>query len=266
MHLRDVQQALTDLGYDPGPADGKNGPKTKAAVAAFQREERLSADGVPGPKTQEALTAALELHGRTSGTPAPDPLPPIIAHAKSLGHEVWGDPWRLWLFGIRSPGRVADRFDDAMGAAYVDGAGLWTVELWPATTDPGKEHLVEPMNSRGTAILKEGQYLDAWAVGLHRGKYEALRQVRDVWVYRDSTGDNRLDLDRHSVQRGTFGINLHASTQREGGRSTRVGRWSAGCQVHATDAGFDRMMELANMQIARIGRDTFSYTLMDRWW
>ena len=47
----DVQKALIRAGMDPGPADGRMGKKTKAAIKAFQRQHNLSADGIVGEKT-----------------------------------------------------------------------------------------------------------------------------------------------------------------------------------------------------------------------
>ncbi|MDH3792162.1 MAG: peptidoglycan-binding protein [Rhodospirillales bacterium] len=43
--LSDLQARLRDLGYDPGPADGQMGPKTRAAIRAYQKDEGLKADG-----------------------------------------------------------------------------------------------------------------------------------------------------------------------------------------------------------------------------
>ncbi len=40
-----TQGLLGDLGYDPGPADGVMGPKTRAAVIQFQLNNGLSPDG-----------------------------------------------------------------------------------------------------------------------------------------------------------------------------------------------------------------------------
>ena len=43
--VRDLQARLKDLGYDPGPADGQLGPKTRAAIRAYQKDTGLKADG-----------------------------------------------------------------------------------------------------------------------------------------------------------------------------------------------------------------------------
>ncbi|TCL09509.1 putative peptidoglycan binding protein [Shimia isoporae] len=40
----EVQLALRRLGYDPGPADGKAGPATGRAIAAYQRDHGLPQD------------------------------------------------------------------------------------------------------------------------------------------------------------------------------------------------------------------------------
>jgi hypothetical protein len=53
-----IQAALLKLGYDLGPAgaDGKMGPKTKAAIKDFQSRNSLTPDGVVGPLTAAALS------------------------------------------------------------------------------------------------------------------------------------------------------------------------------------------------------------------
>ena len=52
-----VQQALLNKGYDPGPVDGKMGKKTKRAIKDFQRNSNLKADGIIGQKTWSRLSA-----------------------------------------------------------------------------------------------------------------------------------------------------------------------------------------------------------------
>jgi putative peptidoglycan binding protein len=57
--VRQLQQALTAAGYEPGPADGTYGEQTEAAVVAFQQANGLSVDGRVGPETAAALNSAL---------------------------------------------------------------------------------------------------------------------------------------------------------------------------------------------------------------
>lgn len=56
--VRAVQLRLASLGLAPGPIDGIYGPRTTAAVRAFQSSRGLTVDGVVGPKTLAALGAA----------------------------------------------------------------------------------------------------------------------------------------------------------------------------------------------------------------
>lgn len=64
-----LQQALNQLGYSTGGADGKYGPATKEAVEQFQRNNNLKVDGIAGNATQTLL---YQLTGGASATPAPD--------------------------------------------------------------------------------------------------------------------------------------------------------------------------------------------------
>lgn len=57
--VREIQQILTDLGYEPGPVDGLFGGKTRAAIQAFQREKGLEPDGLATDRVLEALKKAL---------------------------------------------------------------------------------------------------------------------------------------------------------------------------------------------------------------
>ena len=53
--VRVLQQALIDLGYYEGTADGTFGDRTEAAVRAFQSAYGLKADGLAGTKTRTKL-------------------------------------------------------------------------------------------------------------------------------------------------------------------------------------------------------------------
>jgi len=53
------QQALKTLNFYDGEVDGEWGPKSKAALVAFQRAQNLQVDGTWGPETEEAMLKAL---------------------------------------------------------------------------------------------------------------------------------------------------------------------------------------------------------------
>lgn len=49
--VKDLQEALTTLGFVPGPVDGIFGAATEAAVMALQTDRGIDADGIVGPTT-----------------------------------------------------------------------------------------------------------------------------------------------------------------------------------------------------------------------
>jgi len=56
----EVQQMLTELGYDPGPVDGVMGGKTKDAITAFEKKRGLKPTGEPSQPLVKALLAAIK--------------------------------------------------------------------------------------------------------------------------------------------------------------------------------------------------------------
>ncbi len=53
--IRQVQQALKLAGFDPGPADGRMGGRTRAAIRDFQLANGLEPDGKVGSRTWNKL-------------------------------------------------------------------------------------------------------------------------------------------------------------------------------------------------------------------
>ena len=43
--VREIQSLLSQLGFEPGPADGLMGRRTAEAISQYQRQHRLPADG-----------------------------------------------------------------------------------------------------------------------------------------------------------------------------------------------------------------------------
>jgi hypothetical protein len=56
--VRELQALLTRLGFDTGATDGSFGPRTDAAVRAYQTQHHLDPDGVVGPATRRLLGQA----------------------------------------------------------------------------------------------------------------------------------------------------------------------------------------------------------------
>jgi hypothetical protein len=62
--VRGIQQGLVALGFDPGPVDGIDGAKTRAAIAAFQAANGLpDQDGTATADTLAAMAGNLNQHG-----------------------------------------------------------------------------------------------------------------------------------------------------------------------------------------------------------
>ncbi len=53
--VENTQQRLTELGYDPGPVDGKMGRKTENAIRKFQEDNNLSVTGKVDEETIQKL-------------------------------------------------------------------------------------------------------------------------------------------------------------------------------------------------------------------
>lgn len=91
--VRHVQERLHAFGFDPGNVDGIYGPRTLAAVKAFQRAKGLVRDGIVGPLTLAALNApspGQEQSGKDAQSGAL--IADFIAYLQAqLGHiYVWG--------------------------------------------------------------------------------------------------------------------------------------------------------------------------------
>ncbi len=53
--VRNIQQGLSDIGYDPGPVDGLYGTRTKSAIQALQRDAGIAPDGEASKKVLELI-------------------------------------------------------------------------------------------------------------------------------------------------------------------------------------------------------------------
>ena len=164
----------------------------------------------------------------------------------------------LNIVGIRNSAtgtKVTNVFDDAISVSYKEN-GVWVYKEWVNTTDPGTKGVKEYHNAAGVARLVPGQYRGSHTLGLHQGKYEALKQQKPVKVYRDANRD--MNYDETKIQEGVFGINIHKA----GADSTFVENWSEGCQVFKKAADFEEFMTICRKAGAIHGK-SFTYTLIE---
>lgn len=176
------------------------------------------------------------------------------------GHRLFLRPFELNIVGVRSRSRTANSFDDTIHVCYLDANAQWKHFVFQATTDPGVHWLQQPMNEKGTAILKPGQYMGAYQLGLHRKKYLALVQRKPVTVFRDANRNSKLDISPSNQETGMFGINIHRALAY--GTTSIVDKHSAGCQVFASADDFDLFLRLCESHKQRYG-NSFTYTLLE---
>lgn len=86
--VREAQQALRELGYRPGPVDGVVGPRTKEALARYQRSEKIQVTG----RLDSETMVRLDIHERLFSPPlgsasVPGPTAARRSSARSDTHS-----------------------------------------------------------------------------------------------------------------------------------------------------------------------------------
>lgn len=179
---------------------------------------------------------------------------------KEKKYKLFTKDYELNIIAIRDNSKrnlVTNLFDDWLTVSYKV-KGKWYMQHWCITTDPGKRAMLEVKNPKGVAILVPDQYLDSYIIGLHKGRYTALRQNKAVRVYRDRNKD--LQFNTSTIDTGIFGINIHRSSPT--GTSTYVENWSEGCQVFANISDFNAFMSICKKSM-EIHGNKFTYTLLE---
>jgi hypothetical protein len=188
-------------------------------------------------------------------------LAAIINALRFKTFETYSRPYELNIIGIRADSTIPNQFDDEIHVFFKNSSNLWIHYIFPATTDPGTYWLRNPMSPQGTAILMQGQYKGAYQIGLHRGKYYALVQSKEVTVLRDYDRNAILDFWNGKPDTGMFGINIHRASVN--GTTKTVDSYSAGCQVFANINDFNLFMQLCEKHRQLYG-NSFTYTLIDK--
>lgn len=174
------------------------------------------------------------------------------------GYPIKTGEWELNIIGIRNDNAQPNSFDDTMCVLFKDQYGDDTLITFSCTTDAGLYWLLHPMNVDGCIIMKEGNYPDAYKIGLHRG-YKALKQIGNICYVRDNNKDAVLDFDSNNEVVGNFATNIHHASFPE--NSVVVDKWSAGCQV--INKGWLEFLELCDQSVLITEKNLFDYTLLN---
>ncbi len=187
-------------------------------------------------------------------------FPRIKSILRSKGFVLHTRPYELNIVGVRTRSTVPNRFDDEIHVFYKSKPMKWEYHIFKATTDPGTFWLENPMQPQGTAILSQGQYVNAYQIGMHRGKYKALVQIGPVSIMRDYNRNAKLDFFNGKKESGIYGINIHRAMAE--GKTKVIDKFSAGCQVFQNAGDFQHFMELCENHSKLYG-NRFTYTLLD---
>jgi putative chitinase len=155
-----LQAQLGELGYlkdaqgQLSAPDGHFGPRTAAALQAFQRDHGLAVDAIAGPATQQALQAAQRPSAdQTQAARPPFAGPVLLNHPDHQDHALYCQA-RSHVHQLDAQlGRTPDAFSDNLAGAVVvqaradglqridqvalstDGQRLWAVQTPPGRTD-----------------------------------------------------------------------------------------------------------------------------------
>ena len=130
--VKDLQEALIELEFKPGAADGIFGVYTESAVRAFQTWAKVTVDGIVGPATWEKLDDA-------------DKSDPLLKEG-SEGVAVRGLQRRLIALGF-GPDEIDGRFGPQTEAAVRAFQEKYELEVDGIVGDQTWERLRAPEGS-----------------------------------------------------------------------------------------------------------------------
>lgn len=147
-NVLDLQRRLIALGYNPGPADGHDGPRTKAAVRLFQIAEGLTVDGIAGPLTW----ARLKDKGAVPVAEAPAPT--------SIVATEWmpAAPMKRIIVHWTAGGHIASSLDREHYHILVEGDGTlvrghpWISDNVNVAGKPAHEYAAHTLNANSGSV------------------------------------------------------------------------------------------------------------------
>ena len=196
---RRIQSALADQGFDPGPVDGRPGPRTRSAISAWQRSRGYSGTGsLTDAQAEELLAAAPAVRpfGRDWIVVANQPCQlwnggsmsgyTAVWHGACAGGKASGKGRAVWRgkFGLES-------YEGPMRAGKAHGFGIarYGDDRYKGEFRNGVRH------GRGTMTWARGdRYEGGWRNDLMHGQgtfTDKYRKSRYEGGYRDGNKHGR---------------------------------------------------------------------------
>lgn len=157
-------------------------------------------------------------------------------------------PKNYWILGVQSNEDETNKYDDKF---YVF-KGEEFIMVTTGTTNAGINGLkgYDKYNKYGVAVWKTDEwYPGVWKFGKHKGKMDALRQVKPIKYYRDGNKNGKSE-EIGKEYSGIIGVNFHTNTynKRSEAIKTLIGGWSLGCQVCNNTPHYNRIIDLVRDQ------------------
>jgi len=190
----------------------------------------------------------------------------IIETLNKKGYRHFKEPWILNIVGIRSNTKqqgstATDKFIDYIIMWYYDNKGKRIDAKSIITTTPARSYYIGTASGNFNNMLPN-QYKDAYSIGLHKGKYQALILSKLIDISRPTKGKGVYDYSKPSKENPKD--NIHKALADTPTISCNKGTrgWSAGCQVFKKVSDFEWMMSAARQQVNNTNKKVFDYTLL----
>jgi hypothetical protein len=241
-----IQVRLIDLGL-LDPPTGAFGPISTAALQRFQELMDCGEPNYLGAVTAERLieTSIDHLPRPAVDLSANDLAARIVKYMQKHNYKIFTGLKEMniiYVEGMNSDGQLNDdtpnHFNDLRLVIEFVAGRPRIAGCWEGTTEPGRSYTLRPMNSKGAARIKFGQYC-AWRMGYHgtSNPHRALVQVKPITVHRDANKDFVRTGDNEET--GIFAINQHWGYDLP---RNDIQEASAGCLVGRTCAGHQQFL------------------------
>ncbi|BDA76324.1 hypothetical protein CAL7716_104900 (plasmid) [Calothrix sp. PCC 7716] len=168
----------------------------------------------------------------------------LVNYARSKGWQLRTGKHRYNIFytqgmlpnGARND-NAPNQFNDSRFLVEINPTPR-LIGAWEASVEPGNHYTKQPMNKGGAAHIRVPGYYQAWRIGMHKGREQALVQVVPVDIVRDRNRNGKVDNGDYS-ERALIGANQHSAYDQQ-----FVDGASAGCPVGRTSKGHMEFMGL----------------------